>query len=175
MNYQLSKLVTERGPIQFAVVTSHRPENAMGKRDGFEWWTWLSFWAQKTQDLIQHCKSANMLFQKYADLRRSYVLFKPSWPLVKWSRHQCKSSVCRVFCTTNWIKVLFPCMRLSAKMWLSMRKYWSSCCIIFSVVGTSLGEVPSFKYWIRCWGLSLIFLSFSEHYTIPLFLGAIEY
>ena len=106
--YQLSKLVTERGPIQFAVITSHRPENAMGKRDGFEWWTWLSFWAQKTQDLIQHCKSANMLFQKYADLRRSYVLFKPSWPLVKWSRHQCKSSVCRVFCTTNWIKVLFP-------------------------------------------------------------------
>ena len=35
----------------------------------------------------------------------------------------------------------FPCMWLSVKMWLSVRKYWSSCCIIFSVVGTSLGKI----------------------------------
>ena len=35
--YQLSKFVTERGPIQSAVISAHRPENAMGRRDGFEW------------------------------------------------------------------------------------------------------------------------------------------
>ena len=35
--YQLSKFVTERGSTQSAVITSHRPENAMGRRDGFEW------------------------------------------------------------------------------------------------------------------------------------------
>ena len=81
---------------------------AMGRKGGFEWWTSLFFRAQETQDLIQRCKSANMLFQKYVDLKHSYVLFKTRWPLVKWLWHQCKSSVCRGFGTTNWMTVHFP-------------------------------------------------------------------
>ena len=105
--YRFPKFVTGRGPIQSAAITSHDPEMVIGRKGGLEWWISLFLWARETQDLIQRCKSANM-FQKYVDFRRSYVLFKPRWPIVKWSCRQCKGSVCRVFGTTNWITVLFP-------------------------------------------------------------------
>ena len=98
--YWFPKFVTGRGPIQSAVIISHEPGMPMGRRGVFEWWTSLFFWAQETQDLIQCCKFGNILFQKYVDPRHSYVLFKPRWPLMKWSWNQCKSSVCRVFGTT---------------------------------------------------------------------------
>ena len=74
--------------MQSAAIISHGPEMAIGRRGGFEWWTSYFFWAQETQDLIQRFKGANMLFQKYVDLRRSYVLFKPRWPLEKLSWYQ---------------------------------------------------------------------------------------
>ena len=70
----------------------------------------------------QCCKSANMLFQKYVDLRRLYVLFEPRWPLVKLSWHQCKSFVCRVFSITKWITVLFPASDCLYRVSLSVRK-----------------------------------------------------
>ena len=110
--YRFPKFVTicpcGRGSIQSAAITCHGPDTGMGRRDGFEWWTSLFFWAQETQDLIQYCKSANMLFQNYVDLRRSYVLFKSRWPLVKWSWHLCKSCVCKVFDTTKSNNGSFP-------------------------------------------------------------------
>ena len=89
--YRFPKFVAGRGHIQSVAITSHRPETAMGSKGGFEWWTSLLFWVQETQDLIQ----------KYMDFRRSYVLLKPRWSLVKWSWHQCKSSICRVYSSTN--------------------------------------------------------------------------
>ena len=162
--YRFPKFMTGRGPIQSAAITSHGPETAMGRKGGFEWWTSHFFWAQETQDLIHCCKSANMLFQKYVDLRRSYVLFKTRWPLVKWLSHQCKSSVCRVFGTTNWMMVLFPACDCLHKIWLSLRKYWPSCRIIFLAVSASLGKVPFFKYWKEV----RVFHRGSEHYAIPL-------
>ena len=68
--YRFPTFVTGTRPIQSAARTSHGPETAIGRTGGFEWWTSLFLWAQETQDLIQCCKSANMLFQKYVDLRR---------------------------------------------------------------------------------------------------------
>ena len=82
--------------------------------------------------LTQHCKSANMLLQKYVDLRRSCVLFKPKWPLMKFPWHQCKSSVCRVFGITSGTTVLFPTSDCLYRMSSSLRKYWPSCRKIFS-------------------------------------------
>ena len=79
--YRFPKLVAGRGPIQSAAITSHGPEAAMGSKGGFDWWTSLFFWTRETQDLIHRCKSANMLFQKYVDLRLSYVLFRSNSPL----------------------------------------------------------------------------------------------
>ena len=87
--YRFPKFMTGRGHIRSAEITFHGPETAISRRGGFEWWTSLFFWTQKRQDLIQRCKSANMLFQKYVDLRRLYVVLKPRWPLVEWSWHQC--------------------------------------------------------------------------------------
>ena len=140
--YLSPKFVTGREHMQSASITSHGPETATGRRGDFEWWTSLFFWAQETQDLIQCCKSANMLFQKYVDLRHSYVLFKPRWPLVKWSWHQCKNSVGSVFGTTNWITVLFPTYECLYRMLLQLRKY---CRMIFSGVCASSGKVSSSK------------------------------
>ena len=139
--YRFPKLVAGRGPIQSAAITSHGPETAMGSKGCFEWWTSLFFWAQETQDLFHRCKSANILFQKFVDLRRSYVLFKPRWPLMKWSWHQCKSSVYRVFGTTNWMTFLFPAYGCLYKMSLSLRKYWPSCRISFSAVCASFSNI----------------------------------
>ena len=156
--YRFPKFMTGRGPIQSAASTFHSPETAIGRRDGLEWWTSLFFWAQETQDLTQRCKSAKM-FQKYVDLGRSYVLFKPRWPLVKWWWHQCKSSVCRVFAITNWITVLIPACNCLYRMSLSLGKYRPFCRMIFSAVGASLGKTPSFKYLIRGWSLSSQFWS----------------
>ena len=99
--YRYPKFVAGTGHILSVAITSHRPETAMGSKGGFEWWTFLLFWVQETQDLIHRWRSPNVLFQKYMDLRHSYVLLKPRWSLVKWSWHQCKSSVCRVYSSTN--------------------------------------------------------------------------
>ena len=152
--YQFPKFVAGRRPIQSAAITSHGPETAMGSKGGFEWWTFLFFRAQETQNLIHRWRSAKILFQKYVDLRHSHVLFNPRGPLVKWSWHQFKSSVCRVLSTTNWITARFPVCDCLYKMLLSLRKYWPSCHKIFSSVGVSLGKVPTCKYWIRGWSLS---------------------
>ena len=119
---RFSQSVAWRGPIQSATITSHRLETTMGTKGGFEWWTSLFFWAQETQDLIHCCRFTNILFQKYVDLRRSYVLFKPRWPLVTWSWHQCKSSVCKVFGTTNWMTALFLVYDCLYRMLLLLRK-----------------------------------------------------
>ena len=35
--YRFPKFVAGREPIQSAAITSHRPETAMGNKDGFEW------------------------------------------------------------------------------------------------------------------------------------------
>ena len=142
--YRFPKFVTGRGHIQSVAITSHRPETAMGSKGGFEWWTSLLFWVQETQDLIQ----------KYMDFRRSYVLLKPRWSLVKWSWHQCKSSICRVYSSTNWMTARFPICDCLYKMLLSLGKYWPFCHKIFSSVGASLGKVPSCKYQIKGWSLS---------------------
>ena len=142
--YRFPKFVAGRGHIQSVAITSHRPETAMGSKGGFEWWTSLLFWVQETQDLIQ----------KYMDFRRSYVLLKPRWSLVKWSWHQCKSSICRVYSSTNWMTARFPICDCLYKMLLSLRKYWPFCHKIFSSVGASLGKVPSCKYQIKGWSLS---------------------
>ena len=75
--YRFAKLVAGRGPIQSVAITSYGPETTPGSKGSFEWCTSFSFWAQEMQDLIHRCKSANMLFQKYVDLRHSYVLFRP--------------------------------------------------------------------------------------------------
>ena len=83
--HRLPKFVTERGPIQSMAITPHSAEMAIGRRSGLEWWTSFFFWVQETQDLIRQCKSANMFFQKYVDLRCSYALFKPKWHY--WSCH----------------------------------------------------------------------------------------
>ena len=152
--YRFPKFAAGRGPVQSAAITSHGPETTMGSKGGFEWWTSFFFWEQVTQDLIPHWRSANILFQKYVDLRSLYVLVNPRWPLVKWSWHQFKSSVCRVLSTTNWITARFPVCDCLYKMLLSLRKYWPSCHKIFSSVGVSLGKVPTCKYWIRGWSLS---------------------
>ena len=151
--YRFRKFVAGRGPIQSAAITSHGPERAMGSKGGFKWWTSRLFWAQETQDLTHRRRSANILFQKYVDLSRSYVLFNPRWPLVKCLWHQCKSSVCRVLGTTNWITARFAVCGCLYKMLLSLRKYWPSCHKIFSAVSVSLGKVPSCKYRIRGWSL----------------------
>ena len=81
-------------------------------------------------------------------------LFNPRWSLVKWSWHQCKSSVCRVLRTTNWMTALFPVCDCLYKMLLSLRKYWPSWRKIFSAVGASLGKAEFCKYRIRGWSLS---------------------
>ena len=153
--YRFSKSVAWRGPMQSATITFHRVETTMGSKGGFEWWTSLFFWAQETQDLIHRCRFTNILFQKYVDLRRSYVLFKPRWPLVTWSWHQCKRSVCKVFGTTNWMTALFLVYDCLYRMLLLLRKWWPSCRKIFSAVGLSLGKVPSCMYRIRGWSTSL--------------------
>ena len=155
--YRFPKFVAEREPIQSAAITSHGPETAMGSKSGLEWWTSLFFWAQEMQDSIHRWRSANILFQKYMDLRRSYVLFNPRWPLVKWSWHQCKSSVCRVLGTTKWMAARSPVGDCLYKTLLSLKKYWPSCRKIFSAVAVSLGKVPTCKYQIRDWSLSLQF------------------
>ena len=142
--YRFPKFVAGRGHIQSVAITSHRPETTMGSKGGFEWWTSLLFWVQETQDLIQ----------KYMDFRRSYVLLKPRWSLVKWSWHQCKSSICRVYSSTNWMTARFPICDCLYKMLLSLRKYWPFCHKIFSSAGASLGKVPSCKYQIKGWSLS---------------------
>ena len=152
--YRFPKFVAGRGHIQSVAITSHRPETAMGSKGGFEWWTSLLFWVQETQDLIHRWRSANILFQKYMDFRRSYVLLKPRWSLVKWSWHQCKSSICRVYSSTNWMTARFPICDCLYKMLLSLRKYWPFCHKIFSSAGASLGKVPSCKYQIKGWSLS---------------------
>lgn len=76
-----------------------------------------------------------------------HALFKPRWPLVKWSWHHCKSSIWRAFGTTSWMTVFFPVFVCIHEMLLSLRKYFPSCFWFLLAVGASLGEVSSFKYW----------------------------